>query len=49
LLLKDGRVEPNDYVIRHSTEEIKDMLVKYKYRVDGKEYQNAKRKTQESN
>jgi ankyrin repeat protein len=42
LLLQDGRVDPaigNDYAIRlAATQEIKDMLIAYKYRVDGKEY-----------
>jgi ankyrin repeat protein len=43
LLLEDGRVEPTDDIIRRAaTKEIKDMLIKYKYRVDGKEYQKAK-------
>lgn len=39
LLLQDGRVEPTDISINHaSPPEIKDMLLKYKYRVDGQEY-----------
>jgi ankyrin repeat protein len=42
ILLQDGRVDPaanNDSAIIHAkTQEIKDMLIAYKYRVDGKEY-----------
>jgi hypothetical protein len=42
VLLQDGRVEPtidNDIAIKKvKTQEIKDMLIAYKYRVDGKEY-----------
>jgi ankyrin repeat protein len=42
LLLEDGRVDPtvnNDWIIRFTREEeIKEMLIAYKYRVDGKEY-----------
>jgi ankyrin repeat protein len=39
LLLQDGRVEPSDWAINNTkTEEIREMLVSYKYRVDGKEY-----------
>jgi ankyrin repeat protein len=42
ILLKDGRVDPtdrNELAIQNAdTEEIKEMLIKYKYRVDGKEY-----------
>jgi ankyrin repeat protein len=41
LLLQDGRVEPPDD-IKAATEEIKDMLLKYKYRVDGPEYRRMK-------
>jgi ankyrin repeat protein len=46
VLLQDGRVDPtadNDYAIRRAkTEEIREMLIAYKYRVDGKEYCKAK-------
>jgi ankyrin repeat protein len=46
LLLRDGRVDPtdeNEYAIRFAaTQEIKDMLIAYKYRVDGQEYQKLK-------
>jgi ankyrin repeat protein len=46
LLLLDGRVDPtadNEYAIIHAkTQEIKEMLIKYKYRVDGPEYQKLK-------
>lgn len=46
LLLEDGRVDPtdeNEYAIRlAATKEIKDMLIAYKYRVDGQEYQKMK-------
>ena len=39
LLLQDGRVEATDQAIKNArTDEIKDMLLKYKYRVDGSEY-----------
>ncbi len=42
ILLKDGRVDPTDSnelaINLAETEEIKEMLIKYKYRVDGKEY-----------
>jgi ankyrin repeat protein len=38
-LLRDGRVEVNDWIISQAmTDEIREMLVSYKYRVDGKEY-----------
>ncbi len=34
LLLQDGRVEPTDYAIIHAeTDEIREMLIAYKYRV----------------
>lgn len=43
LLLQDGRVEPTEWMIRHAmTDEIREMLAKYKYRVDGKEYRRLK-------
>jgi ankyrin repeat protein len=43
LLLQDGRVEVTDHAIRAAnTEEIKEMLIVYKYRVDGPEYQKLK-------
>jgi ankyrin repeat protein len=43
LLLQDGRVEVPDSAINHAaTDEIKEMMIAYKYRVDGKEYQKAK-------
>ncbi len=42
LLLQDGRVDPtardNMAINQAKTEEIKEMLIKYKYRVDGPEY-----------
>ena len=38
LLLRDGRVEPNDLIEKVATEEIREMLIRYKYRVDGNEY-----------
>jgi ankyrin repeat protein len=39
ILLQDGRVEATDQAIKNArTDEIKDMLLKYKYRVDGSEY-----------
>jgi ankyrin repeat protein len=39
LLLQDGRVEITDDEIHIAkTDEIKDILIAYKYRVDGKEY-----------
>ena len=39
LLLQDGRVEPTDNdAIEAATDEIKEMLVSYRYRVDGDEY-----------
>jgi ankyrin repeat protein len=39
LLLRDGRVEVDDLTIRNAaTDEINDMLIAYKYRVDGQEY-----------
>jgi hypothetical protein len=42
LLLQDGRVEPTDQIISEApTDEIKEMLIAYKYRVDGKEYCKA--------
>jgi ankyrin repeat protein len=47
LLLQDGRVDPtdnNEWAIRYAkTPEIKDMLIAYKYRVGGKEYQKLKK------
>jgi hypothetical protein len=43
VLLQDGRVEPTNHAIAHAaTEEIKEMLTKYKYRVDGLEYRRMK-------
>jgi ankyrin repeat protein len=46
MLLQDGRSEPtadNQYAIKHAkTDEIRDILIAYKYRVDGSEYQKAK-------
>ena len=43
VLLQDGRVEVNESAINNAaTEEIKDMLIRYKYRVDGEEYQRCK-------
>ena len=45
-LLKDGRVDPTvkeEWAIKNAkTPEIKEMLIRYKYRVDGKEYQKIK-------
>ena len=41
LLLEDGRVQikdPPDSILKYTTPEIKEMLIRYKYRVDGKEY-----------
>ena len=39
VLLQDGRVEPTDKTIKMAeTDEIREMLLRYKYRVDGKEY-----------
>jgi ankyrin repeat protein len=39
ILLQDGRVEATDQAIKNArTDEIKEMLLKYKYRVDGSEY-----------
>jgi ankyrin repeat protein len=39
LLLEDGRVKPPlDGFMKYTTPEIKEMLIRYKYRVDGKEY-----------
>ena len=39
LLLEDGRVQvTNDAIEDAATEEIKDMLINYRYRVDGPEY-----------
>ena len=37
-LLQDGRVEPSQWAIDHAAEGIKEMLIGYKYRIDGKEY-----------
>lgn len=38
-VLQDGRVEPTELMISLAkTDEIREMLVSYKYRVDGKEY-----------
>jgi ankyrin repeat protein len=43
LLLQDGRIEVTDCVIEvAATPEIKEMLVKYKYRADGPEYMKMK-------
>ncbi len=43
VLLQDGRIEVTDCVIEvAATPEIKEMLVKYKYRVDGPEYMKMK-------
>jgi ankyrin repeat protein len=45
LLLQDGRVDPtenNDYAIKiAATDKIKERLIAYRYRVDGKEYCKA--------
>lgn len=42
-LLKDGRIEVTDIAIENAeTAEIKEMLVKYKYRADGPEYMKMK-------
>ena len=45
MLLKDGRVDPtndNEWAIKYAkTEEIREMLIAYKYRVDGQEYCKA--------
>jgi ankyrin repeat protein len=45
-LLKDGRVNPEDddsYAIEIArTDEIREMLIAYKYRVDGEEYQRLR-------
>jgi ankyrin repeat protein len=45
-LLQDGRVDPtidNEWAINHAkTPEIREMLIAYKYRVDGPEYQKLK-------
>jgi hypothetical protein len=39
ILLQDGRVEATEFAIVHAiTDEIREMLIRYKYRVDGKEY-----------
>jgi ankyrin repeat protein len=39
LLLKDGRVEVDDWIINNAkTKEIKEILIAYKYRVDGPLY-----------
>jgi hypothetical protein len=43
LLLQDGRVEATDRAIREAkTSKIRDMLIRYKYRVDGQEYRRMK-------
>ena len=43
VLLEDGRVEPTEHAILYAaTDEIKEMLTKYKYRVDGLEYLRMK-------
>jgi hypothetical protein len=42
ILLQDGRVEPTSWAIDHATGEIKEMLIGYKYRVDGQEYRKMK-------
>jgi ankyrin repeat protein len=45
-LLQDGRVDPtanNNYAINNAaTQEIKELLIAYKYRVDGPEYRKLK-------
>jgi ankyrin repeat protein len=42
-LLQDGRCNPTDDAIENAkTEEIKELLIKYRYRVDGEEYCRAK-------
>ena len=45
-LLQDGRVDPtanNNYAINNAaTQEIKELLIAYRYRVDGPEYQKLK-------
>jgi hypothetical protein len=39
VLLQDGRVEITaDAIVNSATDEIKDMLINYRYRVDGPEY-----------
>lgn len=43
VLLQDGRVEATDLAINYAdTDEIKEMLIAYKYRVDGQEYRRMK-------
>ena len=43
MLLQDGRVEATDNAIKYAaTNEIYELLLKYKYRVDGSEYVKAK-------
>jgi ankyrin repeat protein len=45
LLLQDGRADvtaDDEWAIKNATKEIKDMLIAYKYRIDGKEYQRLK-------
>lgn len=49
LLLDDGRVKVSDDAIKEAkTEEIKEMLVRYKYRVDGDEYRRMEVQTNEN-
>jgi hypothetical protein len=47
VLLQDGRVDPaddNEWAIKFAaTQEIKEMLINYRYRVDGPEYQKLKK------
>lgn len=42
MLLQDGRVEVTDMVLKGARSFLKEMLLEYKYRVDGKEYQRMK-------
>ncbi len=43
MLLEDGRVEPPEWAIKYAaTKTIKEMLIAYRYRVDGKEYRRMK-------
>lgn len=47
LLLDDGRIEVPDSAIEDAaTEEIKEMLMRYKYRADGDEYQRMMEKNE---